>query len=97
MAGRDPSGLDATELCRAASASVAENTADAIVGSLVWGAAGGPAAAPPTARLAALVTAGPAPLDREREAQRPPRRRPLRFDQMAPVPPLPDGRGQANG
>src|SRR6266545_1675572 len=32
LVGRDPSGLDAAELCRAAVESVAENTADAMVG-----------------------------------------------------------------
>ncbi|HZD73433.1 MAG TPA: cobalamin biosynthesis protein, partial [Actinomycetota bacterium] len=32
LAGRDPDGLDAPELCRATVESVAENTADAVVG-----------------------------------------------------------------
>jgi len=43
LAGRDPRGLDASELCRAAVESVAENTADAVVGPLLWGAVAGPA------------------------------------------------------
>jgi adenosylcobinamide-phosphate synthase len=43
LVGRDPSGLDAGELCRAAVESVAENTADAVVGPLLWGALAGPA------------------------------------------------------
>jgi adenosylcobinamide-phosphate synthase len=43
LCGRDPAGLDATQLCRAAVESVAENTADAVVGALVWGAVAGPA------------------------------------------------------
>jgi cobalamin biosynthesis protein CobD/CbiB len=38
LVGRDPSGLDGPELCRAAVESVAENTADAVVGPLLWGA-----------------------------------------------------------
>ncbi len=42
--GRDPSQLDGPELCRGAVESVAENTADAVVGPLVWGAVAGPAA-----------------------------------------------------
>jgi adenosylcobinamide-phosphate synthase len=43
LAGRDPSRLDGPELCRAALESVAENTADAVVGPLLWGALAGPA------------------------------------------------------
>jgi adenosylcobinamide-phosphate synthase len=43
LVGRDPSGLDGPELCRAAVESVAENTADAVVGPLLWGAVAGPA------------------------------------------------------
>jgi adenosylcobinamide-phosphate synthase len=43
LCGRDPAGLDAPQLCRAAVESVAENTADAVVGALVWGALAGPA------------------------------------------------------
>ncbi|MGH8930289.1 MAG: CobD/CbiB family cobalamin biosynthesis protein, partial [Egibacteraceae bacterium] len=43
LCGRDPSGLDAGQLCRAVVESLAENTADAVVASLVWGAATGPA------------------------------------------------------
>jgi len=42
LVGRDPSGMGADDLCRAAIESVAENTADAVVGPLVWGALGGP-------------------------------------------------------
>src|SRR4051812_1721028 len=41
LAGRDPSGLDAGELARATIESVAENTADAAVGPLLWGAVAG--------------------------------------------------------
>src|SRR4051812_30052012 len=41
LAGRDPSDLDAAELSRATIESVAENTADAAVGPLVWGAVAG--------------------------------------------------------
>jgi adenosylcobinamide-phosphate synthase len=43
LVGRDPSDLGAAELCRAAVESVAENTADAVVGPLLWGALAGPA------------------------------------------------------
>ncbi|MGH8901117.1 MAG: cobalamin biosynthesis protein [Egibacteraceae bacterium] len=43
LCGRDPSGLGAGELCRATIESVAENTADAVVGSLLWGRIAGPA------------------------------------------------------
>jgi adenosylcobinamide-phosphate synthase len=43
LVGRDPTGLDGPELCRAAVESVAENTADAVVGPLLWGALAGPA------------------------------------------------------
>jgi adenosylcobinamide-phosphate synthase len=43
LCGRDPAGLDAPQLCRAAVESVAENTADAVVGALVWGSIAGPA------------------------------------------------------
>ena len=43
LCGRDPAGLDAPQLCRAAVESVAENTSDAVVGALVWGAVAGPA------------------------------------------------------
>jgi len=43
LVGRDPTDLDGPELCRAAVESVAENTADAVVASLWWGAAGGAA------------------------------------------------------
>jgi adenosylcobinamide-phosphate synthase len=42
LAGRDPATLGATELCRAGIESVAENTADAMTGPLLWGAVAGP-------------------------------------------------------
>ena len=42
LCGRDPESLDADALSRAALESVAENTSDAVVGALVWGAAAGP-------------------------------------------------------
>jgi adenosylcobinamide-phosphate synthase len=41
LAGRDPRGLGEEELARATIESVAENTADAAVGPLVWGAVAG--------------------------------------------------------
>jgi adenosylcobinamide-phosphate synthase len=41
LAGRDPSTLDAGELARATVESVAENTCDAAVAPLVWGAVAG--------------------------------------------------------
>lgn len=43
LCGRDPQGLDAAGIARAVVESVAENTSDAVVGALVWGAALGPA------------------------------------------------------
>ena len=43
LVGRDPTGLSETEVCRAVIESVAENTPDAVVGALLWGAVGGPA------------------------------------------------------
>src|SRR5690349_9416509 len=43
LCGRDPAGLGATELARAVIESVAENTSDAAVAPLVWGALSGPA------------------------------------------------------
>lgn len=43
LVGRDPSGLDEREVCRAAIESIAENTADAVTGVLFWGALCGPA------------------------------------------------------
>jgi adenosylcobinamide-phosphate synthase len=43
LVGRDPEGLDATQISRAAVESVAENTSDAVVGALLWGAVAGPA------------------------------------------------------
>jgi adenosylcobinamide-phosphate synthase len=41
LAGRDPSGLDEKELARATVESVAENTSDAAVAPLFWGAVAG--------------------------------------------------------
>lgn len=43
LVGRDADGLDASEICRAAVESVAENTSDAVVGALIWGVLAGPA------------------------------------------------------
>jgi adenosylcobinamide-phosphate synthase len=43
LCGRDPSALDEQELARATVESVAENTSDAVVAPLVWGALLGPA------------------------------------------------------
>lgn len=43
LCGRDPQTLDADGLARAALESVAENTSDAVVGALLWGAVAGPA------------------------------------------------------
>ncbi|MEV8047892.1 cobalamin biosynthesis protein [Streptomyces griseoluteus] len=41
LCGRDPEALDADAIARAVVESVAENTSDAVVGALVWGAAAG--------------------------------------------------------
>lgn len=41
LVGRDPSGLDAAQIARAALESVAENTCDAVVAPLFWGAVAG--------------------------------------------------------
>lgn len=41
LVGRDPSGLDATEIARACVESLAENTSDAVIAPLVWGAVAG--------------------------------------------------------
>jgi adenosylcobinamide-phosphate synthase len=41
LAGRDPSALDLPELARASVESVAENTSDAVVAPLLWGAVAG--------------------------------------------------------
>ncbi|WP_439033136.1 cobalamin biosynthesis protein [Gordonia terrae] len=41
LCGRDPESLDEAGLCRAALESIAENTSDAAVGPLVWGALAG--------------------------------------------------------
>jgi adenosylcobinamide-phosphate synthase len=43
LCGRDPQGLDSADIARAVVESVAENTSDAIVAPLVWGALAGPA------------------------------------------------------
>jgi adenosylcobinamide-phosphate synthase len=43
LVGRDTAGLDEAGICRAVVESVAENTGDAVVGALLWGAAAGPA------------------------------------------------------
>lgn len=43
LVGRDPTGLDEGEICRAAVESVAENTGDAVLAPLFWGAVAGPA------------------------------------------------------
>jgi len=42
LCGRDPAGLDAAEMARAVIESVAENTSDAVVAPLLWGAVAGP-------------------------------------------------------
>ncbi|WP_433548250.1 cobalamin biosynthesis protein [Streptomyces sp. CA-294286] len=41
LCGRDPHSLDGQQMARAVVESVAENTSDAVVGALVWGALGG--------------------------------------------------------
>lgn len=41
LCARDPSGLDAGALARATVESIAENTSDAVVAPLLWGAVGG--------------------------------------------------------
>lgn len=41
LCGRDPQALDERQMARAVVESVAENTSDAVVGALVWGALGG--------------------------------------------------------
>ncbi|MER5636593.1 cobalamin biosynthesis protein [Kitasatospora sp. NPDC002227] len=41
LCGRDPSGLDEAQIARAVVESVAENTADAVVNALIWGALAG--------------------------------------------------------
>lgn len=43
LAGRDPQALDGDGIARAVVESVAENTSDAVVGALLWGALAGPA------------------------------------------------------
>ena len=43
LVGRDPAALDEAGVSRAVVESVAENTGDAVVGALVWGAVAGPA------------------------------------------------------
>jgi len=42
LCGRDATELDTPALCRAVVESLAENTSDAVVGALVWGALAGP-------------------------------------------------------
>jgi adenosylcobinamide-phosphate synthase len=41
LCGRDPSGLDSKQIARAVVESVAENTSDAVVAPLLWGAVAG--------------------------------------------------------
>ncbi|WP_413810247.1 cobalamin biosynthesis protein [Streptomyces sp. OE57] len=41
LCGRDPQALDGPQIARAVVESVAENTSDAVVGALMWGAVGG--------------------------------------------------------
>ncbi|MGW4072701.1 cobalamin biosynthesis protein [Streptomyces asiaticus] len=41
LCGRDPQALDGPQIARAVVESVAENTSDAVVGALLWGAVGG--------------------------------------------------------
>ena len=41
LCGRDPAGLDEKDLARAATESIAENTSDAVVAPLLWGAVAG--------------------------------------------------------
>ncbi|MDT4937202.1 MAG: adenosylcobinamide-phosphate synthase [Pseudonocardiales bacterium] len=41
LVGRDPSGMDESEVARAVVESVAENTSDAVVAPLLWGAVAG--------------------------------------------------------
>ncbi len=43
LVGRDTDELDEQQVCRAVVESVAENTSDAVVGALIWGAIAGPA------------------------------------------------------
>ncbi|MGA8993097.1 MAG: cobalamin biosynthesis protein, partial [Nocardioidaceae bacterium] len=43
LVGRDPRGLGSDEVARAAVESLAENSSDAVVAPLLWGAVGGPA------------------------------------------------------
>ena len=43
LCGRDPQNLDQTQITKAVVESVAENTSDAIVAPLIWGALAGPA------------------------------------------------------
>lgn len=45
LVGRDPSGLDETDIARATIESVAENTVDAVIATALWGAVGGAPAA----------------------------------------------------
>lgn len=41
LVGRDPTGLDEAEICRAVVESVAENTVDAVIAPMLWAALGG--------------------------------------------------------
>lgn len=43
LVGRDPADFDEKQICRATVESVAENTSDAVLGPLLWGAVAGPA------------------------------------------------------
>ena len=73
LVGRDPSGLEAAEIARAAVESVAENTVDAVVAPALWAAwAGAPGASRTgrstpwtpwsgTVRRTTCTTAGPVP------------------------------------
>jgi adenosylcobinamide-phosphate synthase len=45
LAGRDAAALDVAGVCRGVVESVAENTGDAVIGALLWGAVAGPAGA----------------------------------------------------
>jgi adenosylcobinamide-phosphate synthase len=82
LCGRDPEALSADELARATVESVAENTSDAVVAPLVWGAVGGlpgllgyravntlDVANLVPARLTAVLTIGAAGLVRGRPAE----------------------------
>jgi adenosylcobinamide-phosphate synthase len=59
LCGRDPVGLDATQITRAVIESVAENTSDAVVAPLLWGAVAGLPIAPSTRSTPWWATARP--------------------------------------